>query len=232
MNWQTALAKLGARGSRKIGNNTYLQRSGENIAVRLHSTEILTFKPSGEAVVNTGGWKTVTTKARLNEYLPCQLGIGQTRGQWYWLKGGERLGVFSDGDTITADGVPIISATTDGEEAGKALRKRIASFAKLCGEKLPLPAPSGGDCWHCALCDSQGESMGDSFGDVSHLESHLEEGYCVPSLVAAALKEAGCGPLYFQFCFGKEAPPAFCGQTVRRAVQKFLVRRFQKGGKL
>lgn len=68
--------------SRKIGNNTYLVRYTDwgNIAVRLHATDIVTYYPDGRIVLNTGGWKTVTTKSRINEFSPLQ--ISQAKGVW------------------------------------------------------------------------------------------------------------------------------------------------------
>lgn len=43
--------------------------SESDIALRLHSTDVITFKASGCLVLNSGGWKTVTTKARINAAL-------------------------------------------------------------------------------------------------------------------------------------------------------------------
>ena len=62
------------RMSRKIANNTYLKRldgkEGYVLAVLFHQTYILKFFPDGEIDIDTGGWNTVTTKARLNDYFP------------------------------------------------------------------------------------------------------------------------------------------------------------------
>lgn len=55
---------------RKIANNTYAERRGEAIAVRLHDTDVVTFHPNGDIQLNTGGWFTVTTKERMNSMLP------------------------------------------------------------------------------------------------------------------------------------------------------------------
>jgi replicative DNA helicase len=44
-----ALSKLNGRKSRKIGNNTYLQeRNAETIAVKLHETDIVTYKNNND----------------------------------------------------------------------------------------------------------------------------------------------------------------------------------------
>src|SRR6516162_6662753 len=62
------------RMSRKIAINTYLKRldgkEGYVLAVLFHRTYILKFFPDGEIDIDTGGWNTVTTKARLNDYFP------------------------------------------------------------------------------------------------------------------------------------------------------------------
>ncbi len=69
--------------SRKLGNNTYLKRLGNNIAVVLHNTIILTITQNDKLVLNTGGWYTVTTKNRINRYLPSYVSLYQENYQWY-----------------------------------------------------------------------------------------------------------------------------------------------------
>ena len=70
--------------SRKIGNNTFevIYKDG-NRAIRLHKTDIITFWPTLFSL-NTGGWDTVTTKARLNKYMPHHsVYIFQRQYTWY-----------------------------------------------------------------------------------------------------------------------------------------------------
>ena len=78
-------AKLTGRcsQSRKVANNTYLQRRGDDIAVRLHNTDVVTFHADGTATLSTGGWFTVTTKARINDYLPGGIALSSVRGRWF-----------------------------------------------------------------------------------------------------------------------------------------------------
>lgn len=78
MYYHEANAQLQGRcfQSRKLGNNTYLIRDGEQLHVKLHATHILTFYPNGDIRLNTGGWNTVTTRARMNEYLPLPWRVG------------------------------------------------------------------------------------------------------------------------------------------------------------
>lgn len=96
---------LGKRDQKKIGNNTWLiRRDAETVALRLHSTDILTFKLDGTVTIKTGGWQTVTTKARINEHVPDGFGLGQTKGVWHWYMNGERVKEFCDGDVIESAG--------------------------------------------------------------------------------------------------------------------------------
>jgi len=79
--------QLGKRDSRKIGNNTYLKRRADTeIAIMLHATDVVTYKQSGEVVLNSGGWHTVTTKDRISEYIPNSYQVGQEKGIWYVRK--------------------------------------------------------------------------------------------------------------------------------------------------
>lgn len=91
-NWSEANALLGKRTSRKIGNNTYLERryfdSHEPIAVRLHNTDIVIFHDNGVAALYSGGWQTVTTKDRLNKVLR-PLGVGIVQRNHVWTVHGE-----------------------------------------------------------------------------------------------------------------------------------------------
>jgi hypothetical protein len=71
--------------SRKLGNNTYAHRDGAAICIRLHATDILTFYPNGSLQVATGGWLTITTKKRINEFLPAGMYIFSRDCAW-WVK--------------------------------------------------------------------------------------------------------------------------------------------------
>lgn len=88
MNYQEASDKLGNKDKRRLRErNTYLLREdnafGDIFYVRYHATNILAFLPDGSVKVNNGGWYTVTTKQRLNEYLPYGYRISQRKGQWF-----------------------------------------------------------------------------------------------------------------------------------------------------
>ena len=66
---------------RKLGNNTYLVvRDDGGFGVRLHNTEVV-IHYEDKIVLDTGGWYSVTTKARMNEYTPFH--ICQKDYDWY-----------------------------------------------------------------------------------------------------------------------------------------------------
>jgi hypothetical protein len=80
---------------RKVANNTYLERRADSIALKLHNTDIITTYPDNTVTLNTGGWQTVTTKARMNEFLPFGR-IYQKDFIWY-LSLGNVDHVYDDG---------------------------------------------------------------------------------------------------------------------------------------
>ena len=70
MNWIKALSKLQSKRRHKdryrLSSTCHLEYRGEDIAVRMHSTDIIVFYKDGRVLLTFGGWQTVTTKARLN----------------------------------------------------------------------------------------------------------------------------------------------------------------------
>lgn len=240
--YDTLNAQLTGRNAtrRKLGNNTYAHRVNGAIAIQLHSTDILTYYPDGRIVANSGGWKTVTTKARLNEFLPHGYQISQERGVWYWYCRGANWSnkgeVFTDGDEIMPNKEPRFQAKPADEKRQLKFRREVLAFARLCASKLPLPLPGAGDCFYCQMTVSEekkGQSLGDAFKDFSHIQLHMDEGYVVPSMVLSAFKEKGCGDLIIATAFGKGMSDAqgFAGDYVKRAVAKFIFKRAGMVGK-
>lgn len=95
MNYSHFDQLLGKRTTKKLANNTYAIRRDENISIRLHATDIITYFPGGGFQLNSGGYQTATTKERINRFSPIR--ITQKDFTWY-LPGGE---LFRDGLTIT-----------------------------------------------------------------------------------------------------------------------------------
>ena len=179
---------------KKLANNTYAIRDAiepGTISIKLHGTYIVTFHAGGRIVLNSGGWKTVTTKARLNEFTP--FGISQRNGIWYVSRQGDWENTVIFQDNMSFHNGRFHGFLKDDNKEQK-LRKQIRDFSKLVVAKLPLPMPNGGDCWFCSMKTQEGKSLGDATKDKNHILSHIKEGYIVPSLVWNALESAGCNP--------------------------------------
>lgn len=74
------------RGKGKIGNNTYIVTNvegGGGYSIILHRTPIVTYHPDGRVTLRSGGYRTVTTKARMNEVLPGNIRVYQQRHDWF-----------------------------------------------------------------------------------------------------------------------------------------------------
>lgn len=83
MTYEEAKEMLKGRNSKKIGNNTSLVDLENRIVIRLHNTNVVTFYEDGRTLLNSGGWKTVTTKDRMNKYLPTPWKVLQEKFEWY-----------------------------------------------------------------------------------------------------------------------------------------------------
>lgn len=96
------------RTGKKIGHNTWLVPGPMlgDVSVRYHRTNIVTLHADGAYTLRSGGWETVTTKARINRYAPVRL--YQEKGEWriadpltggYWP--------FLSGMVVSSLGLPI-----------------------------------------------------------------------------------------------------------------------------
>jgi len=88
MTYEKAAAELGIHDMKRIGNNTWLRRKDENtFAVRLHATDVVLIHRDGTYTLNTGGhgdfagYRTVTTKERINGYSPAR--VYAIKGTWF-----------------------------------------------------------------------------------------------------------------------------------------------------
>lgn len=101
---------------RKLANNTYLlaipklplnfldtnkEQPITHYAIRLHSTDVVEIYPDNSVKLFSGGFRTVTTKQRINSFSP--LGVYQFSRTWYLTPDVE----FYEGVHISADGTII-----------------------------------------------------------------------------------------------------------------------------
>lgn len=134
LSYADALATLRGRGSRRIAPNTCLELHGNlDIGVRLHETTIITIHANGNYTLNSGGYRTATTKQRINALSPAF--VGQQRGQW-WV--GRRCPVaFTDGIVVNGlgDVVPAGPSPAQVQATVNTIKAEIASLAKQINDK-------------------------------------------------------------------------------------------------
>jgi len=199
--------------SRKWGKNTYLKRLAGEIALLLHETFIVKVGQDGAISLFTGGWLTPTTKDRINSILPSSYAVYQKNRVWH-LTDQTNDWLFKEGITISPDGTVTHYERGDIETKLKDLKKKCREYAKLCASKIPIPQPSGGDCWYCHM------GIGDEFKDHSHILEHIKEGYVVPTLVYKALEQHHNSKMAFWQAFKDSGYPEGDREHGRHAVEK------------
>lgn len=181
-----AKARDKGRGALLAANTRLVQRDGY-YGVILHKTEIVKIYPSGRYVLNSGGYRTKTTKARINDFSPAR--VGAVKGLWY-VNGF----VFEDGMTIDDKGKPVgeLKDAKSIEASKAALDREVRAYIKRFAEDAKangLKDPGPGDCFLCGLLSSP--NVGEA--RVDHLISHMEEDYFVPRLLLEAVAERVTG---------------------------------------
>jgi hypothetical protein len=246
------------KNSRPIENNTRVERRGEDIAIRLHATDVAVIHPDNSITLHDGGWLTVTTKDRMNYALGMRpVKIGSDRGVWYvYSRSWEKRGRYFDGITISETGT-ILNPRSESleerlafaeEKMVRAINRYIDGYFEAM-EAGKMPLPSGGDCWDCSLIVVDGPDKGKPMGDVKdgdHLLSHLKERYYVPSLLWNATRARGYGDANFvmatrldreSYDFGlmkvqrawqSDQPDRFSVKELRRDLRKYLGKRLLK----
>lgn len=172
--------------NRKLGRQTYMQREGDDYVVRQWGHPIVTYQPDGGIRLDSCGYRTATTKDRLNQLVPGYH-IWSERGTWWIAKGwwnqpGFTKWAFADGMVVYPDRVEGAASEQEVKER-RALRKRVSQYAKdyvralFAGE---VGKPDNGDCWGCLMKD---EKTGRPVFGTDHLLQHFDEKYYVPSLL-------------------------------------------------
>lgn len=75
---------------------------GNGVGIRYHDTVVIAFMIDGTIVLDSGGWRTVTTKKKMNVFMPNPLSVWQEKGKWYvalddWRKPNPPVVAFEDG---------------------------------------------------------------------------------------------------------------------------------------
>lgn len=185
---------------KKWANNTYIHRKINGgsygieqfyFVVQYHKEEIAEVHHD-RVILHAKGWRTYTTKQRMNWFLPHAT-IFQSKGVWY-------LSSYKDGDIRTIpyfDDMEYPKCLNDNESTHKAnqeerriidLQKKINAYAKSAIEKIKNKNISLkhtiGDCYECLT-----RGLMVDYANTEHLLIHLEE--CKPeiTLIANAYQE-------------------------------------------
>lgn len=83
---------------RKVGNNTYAEILHDgSVGIMLHSTYVVKIHPDNTRTLNSGGWQTLTTKDRINQYSPVR--VYQRKFEWF-VKINNKEYPFMDGMVV------------------------------------------------------------------------------------------------------------------------------------
>lgn len=206
MNYKNAKEILATARNPSLGkpidNNTRIMEIEPGIYnVVLHQTAVITFYPDGFIRLDSGGWRTSTTKDRMNKYQD-QVWINQDRGIWYVNSRNDRFGkssLFYD-NMIIRDGNPVTPMNpVDDEKLKKKMDRIVRQYIKGYTEhnSHELKKPSLGDCMICQMNGGSKDTHNDVpfhevFG-VDHYLCHFEEKYYPASLLWNAIKEKSYG---------------------------------------
>lgn len=137
---------------------------GQTIIIKQHSTDILTYYQDGNIRLNSGGWRTVTAKDRMNHLTRAR--IHSSNGVWYiqtaegWDKANQAL--FTDGMLIdAATGYPLLKDLDNSQterlkaKLDKAITTYIKKYVEHCLETKTFPPPQAGDCLYCWMAANQ-----------------------------------------------------------------------------
>lgn len=167
------------KSRRTVANNTRVVRRGDDVAVQLHGTDVVTFTRDGWAIIDHGGWDTVTTWARVNAALPGGYTCWSDRGRRNLYAHGTRTLLYAPGVAVRAsdgalgyrgpDGTIAVLMTRDDvnvirgaqEAADEARAEKRA--ARLLREHPVVGGPRthranlgwGGRPYGCARCETE-----------------------------------------------------------------------------
>ncbi len=210
---------LGGRNSdyRKVANNTLAIRRGDDIAIRLHNTDILLWSRD-RVIYDVGEWFTVTTKDRLNRFGPSGFHIHQQNRIWYLAIPSFGSIRYYNGLTVdlTTDTVANLSEAPNFDSVDKsnrettnAIHKYVTGLTDSVLADLVESNSTLGDCLYCQMALP---------GNNDHLETHLKESYYMGSLIRNAYIARG----YSDPSYVLGLDLKLNGNRVRQTVGRYL----------
>jgi hypothetical protein len=202
--------RLGKRDRRKLENNTYLLNYGDYIGVRLHQTDVVHYYPDGRIVLNSGGWRTMTTKDRISKFSPVVL--HSQSGNWFFNHNDSTYR-FVDGVTLCPDGT-VSGAGEITSTLDKQLKRAVKDYADFVAARTPLWKSS----YACNECNQ---------GEISHLMEHVSRKRVMRELTRNALIAAGASPAVMDATFNGSYSylTDYARKCVAKAVYKFIIRK-------
>jgi len=191
------------KAQRKVSNNTVLRRLDDgSIAMRLHQTDVVTVDKTGKLTLNSGGWRTPTTKGRINDATRELMrdnapGIHQVDGIWLisprcsW----DETMTFADGMWVLPDG-SLAGAGPDVKilkQGVKLIRAYMKPVAQMIAEGK-FPKPSGGDPWNFLMAATDGTLplAGSEAETRKCLVTYMKDGYYFGTLLLRAMEKKLC----------------------------------------
>ncbi len=200
--------------------HTYVIREDGFIYLMYHGTNIVCLAPNGDITLASGGWRSLTTKARINEVLPRNWLLYSHQGIWYLADPWGRKHVFADGMTIKYRGKKVIGAgqpirPKDLKQLKDDIRRYASCYVQalveeglrpptsedcpLCHERVHVnfspAAPTSLMCLYSTNPRELGRPKGDVLGDTEHIKCHMARHEYPPSMIINAASEIGISPL-------------------------------------
>lgn len=99
--YQEAKTMIGMRNKKVLKNKraTIIAYHDDGIDLIYHNTAVVTYKKDNTIRLNSGGYRSITTKARMNDALGNRGYVFQKNYKWYFHAGGITR-EFVDGITI------------------------------------------------------------------------------------------------------------------------------------
>ena len=99
--YEWLLGHLNGKLYRTLTNNTTVELwpSSGHLQVKLHDHTVMDYAPDGLVHLYSRGWRTVTTKERLNALLPANVAVYQEDYEWY-VRAANGTRKFYEGITV------------------------------------------------------------------------------------------------------------------------------------